>query len=49
MGEAFVRDYVGLKPIQASIWEVYFGPMLVGTLHENETGSIRMAKYAGTR
>jgi putative transposase len=49
VGEAFVRDYVGLRPTQAGIWEVYFGPMLVGTLHENETGSIRMAKYARMR
>jgi putative transposase len=46
VGEAFVRDYVGLKPIGAGVWEVYFGPMLVGELHENEIGSIRVAKYA---
>ena len=46
VGEAFVRDYVGLKPGRAGVWEVYFGPELVGQLHEKETGSIRMAKYA---
>lgn len=45
VGEAFVRDHVGLKPIRAGVWEVYFGPKLVGELHENESGSIRMAKY----
>jgi putative transposase len=46
VGEAFVRDYVGLKPIRAGVWEVFFGPVLVGELHENESGSIRMAKHA---
>jgi transposase InsO family protein len=46
VGEAFVHDYVGLKPIAAGIWEVYFGAELVGTLHENESGAIRMARYA---
>ncbi len=49
VGEAFVRDYVGLKPIRAGVWEVYFGPELVGELHENESGAIRMAKYARGR
>lgn len=46
VGEAFVRDYVGLKPVRAGVWEVYFGPELVGELREKETGAIRMAKYA---
>ena len=46
VGEAFVRDYVGLKPVRIGVWAVYFGPALVGELHENESGSIRMAKYA---
>lgn len=46
IGEAFVRDYVGLKPVRAGVWEVYFGPKLVGELRENESGRIRMAKYA---
>jgi putative transposase len=46
VGEAFVRDYVGLKWIREGIWEVYFGPELVGELHENESGAIRMARYA---
>ena len=46
VGEAFVHDYVGLKPVQTGVWKVYFGPELVGELHEKEFGSIRMAKYA---
>jgi putative transposase len=45
VGEAFVRDYVGLKPVRQGVWRVYFGPVLVGELWEHETGSIRMAKY----
>jgi putative transposase len=49
VGEAFVRDYVGLKPVRVGIWDVYFGPKLVGQLHENESGSIRMARYAPAR
>lgn len=49
VGEAFVRDYVGLKPVGPDVWEVYFGPKLVGELHENESGRIRMAKYARGR
>ncbi len=49
VGEAFVCDYVGLKPMGGGRWEVYFGPELVGELHENESGSIRMARYARGR
>jgi putative transposase len=46
VGEAFVRDYVGLKPVRPDRWRVYFGPVLVGELHEKERGSIRMATHA---
>ena len=49
VGEAFVRDYVGLKRKGHGVWEVYFGPQLVGELRENECGAIRMAKYARRR
>ena len=49
VGEAFVRDYVGLKPVRVGVWAVYFGPALVGELHEKESGRIRMAKYARGR
>ena len=45
VGEAFVRDYIGLKPVRSGVWRVYFGPILVGELHENEPGNIRTAKY----
>ena len=49
VGEAFVRDYVGLKPIGRGRWRVYFGTLLVGELHTKEVGRIRMAKYARRR
>lgn len=45
VGEAFVGDYVGLKPMRAGVWRVYFGPKLIGELHAKETGNIRTAKY----
>jgi putative transposase len=45
VGEAFVGDYVGLKPVRQGVWKVYFGPLLVGELHEVESGNIRTAKY----
>lgn len=45
VGEAFVKDYVGLKPKSRSVWWVYFGPVLVGELHEKEKGNIRLARY----
>jgi putative transposase len=45
VGEAFVRDYVGLKPQRRGVWRVYDGPVLVGELRQNENGHIRPAKY----
>jgi putative transposase len=45
VGEAFVHDYVGLKPVRKGVWRVYFGPLLIGELHGSETGVIRPAKY----
>ncbi len=45
IGEAFVNDYVGLKPEGTGRWRVYFGPRLIGELRENESGNIRLARY----
>ena len=45
VGEAFVWDYVGLQPMKGNVWRVYFGSKLVGELHENESGRIRMARH----
>jgi len=49
VGEAFLREYVGLKPKRRAVWQVYFGPMLVGELHEKERGRLRLAKYRRAR
>lgn len=49
VGEAFVRDYVGLKPVRKGVWRVYFGTKLVGELHDNERGNIRTARYQISR
>ena len=45
VGEAFVREYVGLEPRGPGRWRVYYGPVVVGDLAEKEEGSIRMARY----
>jgi putative transposase len=49
VGEAFVRDYVGLKRVKAGVWRVHFGPILVGELYENERGHLRGARYRNRR
>lgn len=49
VGEAFVWDYVGLKAVRKGVWRVYFGPKLVGELHEKERGNIRTARYQTRR
>jgi putative transposase len=49
VGEAFVREYVGLKLIGFGIWRVYFGPILVGEMREKEVGAIRMARHRRRR
>ena len=50
VGEAFGGDYAGLKATRRrGVWRVYYGPVLVGELHEKEVGRIRMAKYARGR
>ena len=36
---------MGLKPLRRGIWNVYFGPILIGELHEKEKGGIRLAQY----
>ena len=49
VGEAFVQDYVGLKPVGQERWRVYFGPVVIGELRQSETGVIRPAKYRQVR
>jgi len=49
VGEAFVNDYIGLKPVRKGVWNVYFRSILVGVLHQSESGVIRPAKYRRRR
>jgi transposase InsO family protein len=41
VGQAFDDQRVGLKPSRAGVWEVYFGPHLIGELWDSETTGIR--------
>jgi hypothetical protein len=41
VGEAFERERIGLKRVPPAKWEVYFGPCLLGELHDADTGGIR--------
>lgn len=45
IGEAFIRQRLGLKPLRAGIHAVYFGPLLIGHLHEDDPGAMRPAAY----
>jgi len=45
IGEAFVRRRLGLKPIRPGVQAVYFGPLLIGHLHEADLGAMRPAVY----
>jgi len=45
IGEAFVRHRIALKPIKRMVRAVYFGPVLIGHLHDNDPGAMRPAVY----
>jgi transposase InsO family protein len=45
IGEAFEGERVGLKRSRAGVWEVYFGPHLIGELWDCETSGIRAVWY----
>ena len=45
VGEAFEGERVGLKPARPGVWEVYYGPHLLGELWETEVGGIRAVWY----
>jgi transposase InsO family protein len=49
IGEAFEGDRVGLKRCRTGVWEVYFGPLLIGELWDCEAGGIRAAWYRKRR
>jgi putative transposase len=46
IGEAFEHERVGLKPVSAGVWEVYFGPLLIGELWDRDAApGIRAVWY----
>lgn len=45
IGEAFEAERVGLYRRHAGAWEVYFGPLLIGELRDDDSGGIRAAWY----
>jgi transposase InsO family protein len=45
VGEAFVRQRLGLKPLSPAVHAVYFGSLLLGHLHDADPGAMRPAVY----
>jgi putative transposase len=45
IGEAFVRQYVGLKSWRQDRWRVYFYDWLIGEIHAADLGAMRPAIY----
>jgi putative transposase len=45
IGEAFVSQLIGLKPLRRGVQKVYFGPLLIGHLHDDDPGAMRPALY----
>jgi transposase InsO family protein len=45
VGEAFEKERVGLKRLHPGKWQVYFGPLLAGELHDVDSGGIRAVVY----
>ena len=45
IGEAFVRQSVGLKQLRRGIHAVYFAGLLIGHLHDQDMGGMRPALY----
>jgi putative transposase len=45
IGEAFVGRRLGLKPLKSGVHAVYFGPLLIGHLHDADAGGMRPVVY----
>ena len=45
IGEAFVKQRVGLKPLKPKVHAVYLGPVLIGHLYDCDPGAMRPAVY----
>jgi hypothetical protein len=49
VGEAFERQRIGLQRALPGKWKVYFGPHLIGELHDTDAGGIRAVIYEKKR
>jgi putative transposase len=49
IGEAFAGQKAGLRPIRRGVHAVYFAKLLIGHLHERDTGAMRPALYKHRR
>ena len=45
IGEAFIRQHVGLKPWRKDRWRVYYYDWLIGEIHASDVGAMRPAIY----
>jgi putative transposase len=45
IGEAFVRQSVGLRQLRPGVYAVKFAHLLIGHLHEKDAGAMRPARY----
>lgn len=49
IGRAFARQQVGLKRKTSQMVEVYFGPHLLGTLHQSDRAGLRPVQWRRPR
>ena len=45
VGEAFEGERVGMKRVRAGVWEVYFGPHMIGELWDGDEQGIRAVNF----
>jgi transposase InsO family protein len=45
VGEAFVGQQVALRRLRRGVWSVYFANILIGHLHEQDSGAMRPVLY----
>jgi putative transposase len=43
IGEAFIGQWIGLRPLKRGVWAVYFQELLIGHLHQSDRGAMRTA------
>ena len=43
IGEAFIGQWVGLRPLKRGVWAVYFQQLMIGHLYQSDHGAMRTA------